>query len=175
MKLTVTHPFTVSKYGSYKRYHLHMLKVKAFIERNWTRLTKNFDIKGDIEVRLRPLPRRITQGRHTNKPNGHLIQLDISKGLRTLIETLFHELQHAVQCESGRLKHIWNGASNRFDWIWEDQFWGRNPGFGQGNAGMARYERLPWEEDADKVMREEFALFEQEFGRLDDTVEIYRR
>lgn len=165
MNITVTHPFTISKYGSYKRYHLHMLKVKAFILKHWTRLVKNFDITRDVEVRLRPLPRRRTQGNHRTKGGGnggnHHIQLDISKPLRTLIETLFHELQHAEQIEQGRLKHVFNG---RWEWVWNDVNHGRNCGFGQTHRQYQRYRNQPWEADADQKMVQELALFETELG-----------
>jgi len=177
MKMIVNYPFTVSKHGSYKRYNLHMLHVKEFIEHNWSRLIQNFKVEKDCEIILRPLPRRRTQGNHQSRRDSdrniisHIIQLDISKSLRTVIYTLFHELTHAEQEEDGRLKHVYNYEHRKWDRLWHDKNYGYH-GFGQTTKHLERYKNQPWEQEANEREIFELKEFEKEYGVLPDTPAI---
>lgn len=176
MNVQINHPVTVSKYGSYKRYHLHMLNVKQFIEKHWERLVQTFKIERDVDITLRPLPRRRTQGSHraTMDKSKHIIQLDISKPLYTIIETLFHELTHAEQCEDGRLRFEFNNARGRWEWIWYDRNHGRNCGFGQTQRHLDKYNNQPWEIEANTRMYHEMAMFIRDVGPITRVLE-YRK
>lgn len=156
-----------------------MKLVKQFIEKHWPRIVANFKIERDVEIRLRPLPRRRTLGNHTTvgaatDQGTHKICLDISKSLRTLIETLFHELTHAEQVEDGRLKHQYNGVRRRWEWIWHERNFGRNKGFGQTSRQLQAYSNQPWEVEANSRAQFEMDLFEKEVGTLNTQVALGR-
>jgi hypothetical protein len=144
-----------------------MLIVKRFIEQHLNRLLKNFQVEKDIWIVLRPLPKRRTAGRHTlhQKIDRHKIELDITAPLRSCIRTLFHELTHAEQHETGRLRHEWNGRY--WDRVWNGVNHGRNKSFGQTSNHLAKYQNQPWERDANDRMYYELDLLEQELGSLD--------
>lgn len=147
-----------------------MLQVMAHIKKNWHHIIPNFDVKRPIEIRLRPLPNRRTLGNHKTKSKDdsgeHYIQLDISKTLRTIMHTLFHELQHAEQVEQGRLKHICDQYTGRWEWIWEERNHGRNCGFGQTLRQLDKYKSQPWERDANEKADKVLEQYEQTIGPL---------
>jgi len=143
MKPTITNPVTLEHHGSYKHLHRQCARVREFIETHWDKILPMADIPGDLNIRLRPLPKRRIAG------NGSLatgVMLDISRGLRDIISTLMHELVHVEQFKQGRLKTTCVGRKTVC--YWKGDCWGpmRLPGNTKRSAD--KYDEQPWEKEA---------------------------
>lgn len=163
MKAIITYPITLSTHGKYKMFNKKMLAVKELIEKHWEHITAGFDLRtSDLVVRLRPLPRRTTNGTAYNKLN--LIQLDISRPIRYVIKTLMHELTHMEQFNTGRLSSKMVGIRQMDKW--NDDEWVCSKGFGSTEQSMKAYRNQPWEVEADERQETELKRLEGLIGEI---------
>lgn len=92
-----------------------------------------------IKVRVAKIKGRFT-GRCSSE--GNVIEIDPTNSFRKFLEVLAHELVHAEQFHTGRLKQEWNPQLGK--WV---SFW---RGTAQSNRGTtyAAYRKQPWEAEA---------------------------
>ena len=149
--MKVTYPITLSHHGSYKHFNKQTLRVKEWIEEQWKIISSCFTLPPEFEIRLRPLPKRSSNGCRKSSR----IEVDVSRGFRDIIRTLCHELTHEEQYFQGRLSDVggsiceWNGeqikrANSKRDW--------------------EAYRALPWEVEARERADEALAAIEKHFG-----------
>lgn len=163
--MTINRPVTLTHHGAYKHLKGKADKLQEWMEKHWEWVRKQFKLPSEISVLLRPLPRRRTAGNHKKDGNGnHRVTIDVSPSLKSAIKTFFHELQHAEQSHTGRLRYEREGRG----WVgfWDDQRWGRQRGFGRTQKEKERYDSQPWEVDANEKADEVMERFEKEVNEF---------
>ncbi len=158
--LNITHPITLSHHGSYKYLNKQMLRFTTWLEENKEEVLKHFTLRPEIEIRLRPLPRR----RKSGSGGRGKVELDVSQGLRSMVETLCHELTHEEQYFEGRLVNFnrktaeWSGQLMKVYWP------------GSCKRAHERYEALPWEVEARERAAAAMVVLEKVLGKIPNDV-----
>lgn len=158
--MNITYPVTLTHHGAYKYLNKHCLRVKEWIENHIEIISAGYTLRDEIEIRLRPLPKRNKSG----SGGSGKIELDISRGLRSIIETLCHELTHEEQVFEGRLCY-----DDPRHTSWNNDDHGRMLRGGRGKL-FERYMAQPWEVEARERAAEQIEKIEQWTGKIPDDV-----
>jgi hypothetical protein len=97
----------------------------------------------DLKIHFRPIYKDIYFGLYCNDLKTVFIDPRQNKSRKTFLCTLIHELAHADQFENGYLEDNDDGSV-----IWHGVL---HPCI--GNINYDKYSNLPWEKDAEKVVK----------------------
>lgn len=125
----------------YSKNSLHRnraLNILTIINRSEEEFRKLLNYSPDVKYRVAPIKGRIN-GRYKHVPK--IVEIDSNLNWDKALEVLAHELVHAEQYHTGKLRQIWD---NRKGWThyWNGDF--------NGNRGSTynAYRNQPWELEA---------------------------
>ena len=82
--------------------------------------------------------------------------VDPRRPMASIVDTLLHELTHARQYHTGKLKNVFNVEAFRWEHIWEGENFGKGYN-GVNSATYDKYRDQPWEVEAREVAAQLYA------------------
>lgn len=128
---------TSIKYGNYKAYQSAANELERFIDNATEHLGSMLTLPKFLTIKIRPI-KGLTRGFFRFNDFDSWIELDPRYSLRTIIDTLMHELVHCEQYTTGKLEFV-NGG---YKWM------GARYQEAKPSVNYTRYRDLPWEEEA---------------------------
>jgi hypothetical protein len=129
------------KYGKYKVYKDKIYAIMDLIDYNEPLIREMLDLPDRVCINFRPLSRSLN-GRYSSLTQQASVNCKLTP--RSLMKTLFHELVHAEQYKTGKLKRELCLKRRRYVSLWA----GQEYDFVNYRKNYDKYRSLPWEVEA---------------------------
>ena len=140
------------KYGKYKPYRPTVTAVMDLIDYNEDILRDMLDLPERIRIDFVPL-RRLLNGRYFS--HRHTVALNAKLTPKSMMQTFMHELVHAEQYKTGRLRRELCVRKRKFVSYWNNI----EVDSADFRKNYDKYRNLPWETEAfgrEEVLLKEF-------------------
>lgn len=129
------------KYGKYKARRSTIVAIMDLIEYNEPLIREMLDLPDNFSINFKPLS-RLLNGRYSSLFKEASINAKLSP--RSIMQTLFHELVHAEQYHTGKLKRELCMKRRQYVSLWD----GQEFDFVNFRKNYDKYRSLPWEVEA---------------------------
>ena len=129
------------KYGKYKPYRPNVTAVMDLIDYNEDVLRDMFDLPDKFRVHFVPL-RRLLNGRYFSMTRTVVVNIKLTP--KSMMQTFMHELVHAEQYKTGRLKRELCVRKRKYVSYWN----GIETDSADFRKNYDKYRGLPWEMEA---------------------------
>jgi hypothetical protein len=129
------------KYGKYKYYKNVIVAVMDLIDYNEDLIRDMLDLPDRLKIEFKPLSHKLN-GRYFSMTNKVVINNKLTP--KALMQTLFHELVHAEQYKTGRLKRELCVRKRKYVSYWNNV----EIDSADFRKNYDKYRNLPWEMEA---------------------------
>lgn len=129
------------KYGKYKTLRTKVVAVMDLLNYNEPLIRDMLDIPDTINFVIRPLP-RLLNGQYSFMRNK--VSVNAKLPARFMMQTVFHELVHAEQYKTGRLRRELCTKKRKYVNFWNNQ----QLDMVNFRKNYDKYRNLPWEMEA---------------------------
>lgn len=129
------------KYGVLKFHRPKVTAIMDLVEYNEPLIRDMLDLPDVFYIKFRPLPPKLN-GKYVSSTKQAIISARLTP--RSIMKTLFHELVHAEQYHTGKLKRELCMKRRQYVSLWD----GKEFNFVNFRKNYDKYRSLPWEVEA---------------------------